>query len=166
MAQWAYFDASALIKRYSLEVGTPLVNEAFRRLYPNQMTCATLGILEIVSILVRKRNDGRLSQASFEQAMIDLRFEIIDRTDFPVSPINDAVAFSALDLIVQHNINATDAMILRSALDVRRVLQTTGDELTLWSSDKRLVRAAQREGLTVFDPEAETMDDLHRLLEL
>jgi len=29
---WIYFDASALIKRYSQETGTPLVNEVFR--YP------------------------------------------------------------------------------------------------------------------------------------
>jgi len=28
---WVYFDASVLIKRYSMEVGTSLVNELFRR---------------------------------------------------------------------------------------------------------------------------------------
>ena len=51
---WIYFDASALIKRYSQETGTPLINEAFQRLSPRQMTCSLLGVLEIISILVRK----------------------------------------------------------------------------------------------------------------
>jgi len=47
---WIYFDASALIKRYSQETGTPLVNEVFRLLPRSRMTCSTLGILEIVSM--------------------------------------------------------------------------------------------------------------------
>jgi len=29
--QWLYFDASALVKRYSQETGTSLINELFRR---------------------------------------------------------------------------------------------------------------------------------------
>ncbi len=42
---WIYFDASALIKRYSQESGTQLINEAFQRLSPHQMTCSLLGVL-------------------------------------------------------------------------------------------------------------------------
>jgi len=76
MSRWAYFDASALIKRYTPELGTPLLNVAFERLYPAQMTCAAVGLLEVVSILVRKHNDGRLTQAAYEQALIELRAEV------------------------------------------------------------------------------------------
>ena len=39
MAVWVYFDASALVKRYSAEDGTDLVNELFRQLPLSQMTC-------------------------------------------------------------------------------------------------------------------------------
>lgn len=66
---WVYFDASALVKRYSTEEGTSLVNELFNRLSMDQMMCASIGVLEIVSVLVRKRNDGRLSPKLFTQAM-------------------------------------------------------------------------------------------------
>jgi predicted nucleic acid-binding protein len=162
--QWIYFDASALIKRYSLENGTPLVNEVFLYLLPSQMSCSTLGILEIVSVLVRKRNDGRLNQSLWEQAMLEFKAEVIDHKDFLVTPVDDALLLSALDLIVKHNLNATDATILRSALNLQNVLQQAGDALTLWTSDKRLVRAAQAEGIAVFDPEVETIDHLHHLL--
>ena len=37
--------------------------------------------------------------------------------------------------------------------------------MSLWTSDKRLVRAARGEGIEVFDPEEETIGSLHQLLE-
>lgn len=151
--EWIYFDASALIKRYSSEIGTPLVNEAFRRIPLSRMTCSTLGILEIVSVLVRKRNDGRLDRTIFEQAMTEFKAEVIDSEDFAATPVNDGLLLSAVELITRHNLNASDAIILRSALDLRRVLREKGDDLTLWTSDKRLMRAAKGERVSVFDPE-------------
>jgi hypothetical protein len=75
--QWIYFDASALVKHYSVEIGTPLVNEVFRRLPPSQMSCSTIGVLEIVSILIRKRNDGRLDPRLFDQAMLEFKAEVM-----------------------------------------------------------------------------------------
>ena len=152
-----YFDASALIKRYSQEVGTPLLNEVFERVLPTHMTCSVLGILEVVSILARKRNDGRLSQSLFEQAMAEFRSEVVDSEEFLPTSIDDALLLSATGLITKHNLNATDAAILRSALNLHQALRAQGDDLILWVSDKRLARAAQGEGLVVFDPEIETM---------
>lgn len=118
MGRWVYFDASALIKRYSPEVGTPIVNALFERTYPGQMTCATLGVLEVVASLTRKQNDGRLSRSAYEQALIEVRTEIIDQAEFRLAALSDELFFRALDLIARHNLNATDAVILRSALDV------------------------------------------------
>ncbi len=62
MAHWVYFDASALVKRYSREEGTRLVNEAFQLAGPDRKMCLSLGLLEVISVLVRKRNDGRLPE--------------------------------------------------------------------------------------------------------
>ncbi len=167
MEQWTiYFDASALVKRYSEETGTPLLDELFHHVKPSQMICSTLGILEIISVLVRKRNDGRLKQESFQQAMIEFRAEVIEHKDFSVATVNDELLMAALGLIETHNLNATDAVILRSTLNLQQVLQTTENELMLWTADKRLARAAQSEGLTVFDPEIETIDHLHHLLKI
>ena len=161
---WVYFDASALVKRYSSEDGTELVNELFHQLPVAQMTCAMIGILEIISVLVRKRNDGRLSLKLFTQAMVELNEEIIEDEAFSIASVDDELILSALDLIVQHNINATDAIILRSCLNLQQVLQNQGYRLVLWSCDKRLLRAAQNEGVDVFDPEVETKAQLQTLL--
>ena len=161
---WVYFDASALIKRYFLEDGTELVNELFHQLPVEQMTCAVIGILEIISVLVRKRNDGRLSPKLFTQAMVELNQEIIEAAAFPIASVDDDLILSALDLIAQYSINATDAIVLRSCLNMQGALQNKGDRLVLWSCDKRLIRAAQYEGIEVFDPEIETKANLQTLL--
>jgi hypothetical protein len=71
---------------------------------------------------------------------------------------------AAWDLLARHSLNATDAVILRSVLNLRQALAEVEDDLLLWVADKRLLRAAEREGVTVFDPEEETIDHLHHLL--
>lgn len=161
---WIYFDASALVKRYSSENGTELVNELFRQRSAVQMTCATIGVLEIVSVLVRKQNDGRLPLHLFNQAMIELNKEIIDDDTFVIAPIDDGLILSSLELIAKHNINATDAIILRSCLDLQKNLQSAGHRLILCSCDKRLVRAGKGENIIVIDPEIETIANLQTLL--
>ena len=161
---WVYFDASALVKRYSSEHGTELVNELFHQLPVETMTCAMIGVLEIISVLVRKRNDGRLPQKLFAQAMVELNQEIIEDEGSSIASLDDELILSALDLIAQHNINATDAIILRSCLNLQQVLQNQENRLVLWSCDKRLIRAAQQEGVAVFDPEVETKATLQTLL--
>jgi predicted nucleic acid-binding protein len=158
-----YFDASALVKRYAAEDGTALVNEIFRRIPLNQFTCATIGVLEIVSVLVRKHNDGRLSPQLFGQAMLELNQEIIKNEAFVITAIEDSLIIEALALIGRHNLNATDAIILKSCLDFRAGLPN--DRVILCTSDKRLGRAAHQEGLTVFDPEVDTLAQLENWLQ-
>jgi hypothetical protein len=52
-------------------------------------------------------------------------------------------------------VNSTDALALKSALAFARRLRGTGDDLVLVASDQRLLRAAQAEGLTTFNPETQ-----------
>ena len=157
-----YFDASALVKRYAAEDGTGLVNEIFNRIPLNQLTCASIGVLEIVSVLVRKHNDGRLPPQLFSQAMLELNQEIIENETFLITAIEDSLIIAALALIGEHNLNATDAIILKSCLDFQAGF--SDDRVVLCTSDKRLVRAAQQEGITVFDPEVDTLAQLENLL--
>lgn len=162
---WAYFDASALVKRYVSEDGTAVVNELFELVPVEQMTCAMIGILEVISVLVRKRNDGRVSPQLFALAMLEINQELLDNENFDVASVDNTLILSALELIAEHNINATDAVVLRSCLNLQQLLQGQGHRLIFWTCDKRLVRAAQQEGVDVFDPEIETIARLHALLQ-
>lgn len=159
-----FFDASALVKRYSSEPGASLVDEAFRLMLGKQMMISALGILEVASILRRMRNDGRLSNAIHKQVMAEFNREVIESEEFLTTSTDNQMLLSALSLISMHNINASDAAILRSALNVRDELQRQGDDLMFWTSDKRLARAATAEGLTVFNPETDSITQLHQLL--
>ena len=157
-----YFDASALVKRYAAEDGTALVNAIFNQIPAHQLTCGTIGVLEIVSVLVRKRNDGRLSPALFAQAMLELHQEIVDNVDFVISAVEDSLLIEALELIGQYNLNATDAIILKSCVQFQTAY--ANELVILCTSDKRLVRAAQQQGLTVLDPEVDNLEQLDILL--
>ena len=162
---WVYFDASALVKRYSSEVDVTLINEIFQQISRNQMTCSTIGVLEMISILVRKRNDGRLPTDLYNQAVLTLNQELIQDKEFRIAPVNDDLLLSAIELIAKHNLNATDTVILRSCLDLRTYLQTERRSIFPCSCDKRLLRAAQQEGLHTFNPEVDNLSDLRNLLD-
>lgn len=110
---------SALAKRYAPETGTALVNEAFRLVPPARLTCLTMGVLEIISILIRKRNDRRLKQKHFKQAVLDFNAEVVDSKTFAAASADNALIYAAIPLLHAHNINGTDAVVLRSALNLR-----------------------------------------------
>jgi predicted nucleic acid-binding protein len=148
-----YLDASALVKRYVIEKGSPHVHAILDGVPHNRIHLLNIGAGEVVSILVRKRNAGNLSAASFGQAYVAFETEILRAAEVYKQSVSHRLVVSSVLLIVSHSINSTDALTLRSALAIARNLRSTGDDLVLVASDMRLLRAAQSEGLHTFDPE-------------
>ena len=99
------------------------------------MMCLTLGILEVISIFVRKKNASVVLHTTFNQAMTDFRSEVIDAANFTKIPATDSLINTAASLVEKHSLNATDAVILRSVLDLVVVLRATGEDLVLVTSD-------------------------------
>lgn len=143
-----------------------MVNDLFLQHPIEQITCATIGILEVISVLVRKQNDGRLSSPLYSQAIADLNENILANEAFSLTAVDDNLIISSLDLIALHNINATDAIILRSCLNLQNILQEENHHLILCCCDKRLLRAAKQENIEVLDPEVNTQAELSKLLSL
>jgi predicted nucleic acid-binding protein len=164
MDHYFYLDASALAKRYVRETGTPVLNQLFRQGSRDHMMCLHLGTMEVISIFVRKRNVQRLTVAAFNQALTDFKQEILDAADFKKVPVTDALINGAFPLIPMHSLNATDALVLRSALDLAVQFRSVGYDLVLVASDQRLLRAARAEGLLTFDPETQDQLALAALL--
>jgi predicted nucleic acid-binding protein len=161
---YGYLDASALAKRYVPEVGTPEVNHLFRRVPADRLVVLNVGAAEVVSLMVRKRNAGRIAATNFQQVLADFVAEIVAPA-FPVKvQADDARVFAAFPLIDTHSLNAADAILLRSALDLAAELRTRGDDLLIVSSDLRLLRACQAERLATFNPEAQSIVDLDAVL--
>ncbi len=160
MTNHFYVDASALVKRYVVESGTPLVNHLFQNVPAGHLICLTLGTLEAVAVFVRKKNASLLSPKEFFQALANLKSEIIDNADITKIMATDSLVNAAIPLLEKHSINATDAVILRSALDLAAHFRLTGHDLVLVTSDQRLMKAGQAEGLMTFDPETQSQATL------
>jgi predicted nucleic acid-binding protein len=159
-----YLDASALAKRYAPEVGTLLVNYLFANVPTDRLCVFNIGIAEIVSLLVRKKNAGHLAMSLYSQALHNVGTELVYSVNLNRVEADTALVATALPLIERHSINATDAIILRSALDMAASLRSAGDDLVLVASDQRLLRAAQAEGLVTFNPETQSQVVLDTLL--
>lgn len=161
---FAYPDASALVKRYIPEPGSPVVHHLFSRVPLDRMAVLSVGIAEVVHILVRQHNGKRITTTTFRQALSDLRKEIKLKSPIRVIDVTGIAAVRAQPFILKYSINSTDAILLRSALDLAAPLRAAGDDLLLVASDQRLLKAARAEGLAVFDPEAQSAADLDTVL--
>ncbi len=153
MAHSFYFDASALAKRYVPETGSALVDAILDTIPADRIFVLNISAGEVVSLFVRKRNAGVLSDSDFGQAMARFRAEIVQAADVTKFSIPNRLALSSFPFIVAHSINSTDAVTLKSPIALARRVRAAGDALVLVASDQRLLRAAQVEGLSTFDPE-------------
>ena len=150
-----WLDASAYAKRYVAEKGTQLINYLFTRVPLGRMVCLSEGGGEIIFVFVRRRNEGKITTTRFSHIRERFEVEFINRDEVGrVFPTEDQIT-NSWDLIEKHSINSTDAILLQCALDRANGLRMNGDNLILVSSDKRLLRAAQSEGLLTFDPETD-----------
>lgn len=160
-----FFDASALAKRYSSEKGTSLVNDIFRSVPRTSIACSVVGIAESY-----RSWSAREMTADWRKIFSgQLWAEFVDQAETLVVPIEQSLIFRSLNLILDHHINANDAIILRSLLDMKELLRGYEDvqtDVVFVNSDKRLARATRKEGIGVFDPEIDSLEDFKRVVGL
>ncbi len=147
-------DGSALAKRYVPEAGSVLMDFILDHVPEDRLYLLNIGFAEVVSVLVRKKNAGTITDRQFGQALLEFEKEIVQSLGKHLLSFDNTVATDALALIIKHSINATDGVVLRVALDIAQHLRVSGDDLVLVSSDKRLLHSAQAEGLITFNPES------------
>lgn len=156
----AFLDASALAKRFVPEVGTERMDTLFRLLPRREITCLTLAVGEVLSVICRRRNRGLISPDSAMDAAAWVVTDILDNPAHPKVEMTDALVTPSFPLIDRHAINSTDAVLLHAALAAREA----GDTPIVICSDARLIRAARAEGLLAFDPETQTEQELETTL--
>jgi uncharacterized protein len=159
-----YLDASALAKRYIPENGSAQVDAILDTVPANRICVLNIGTGEVISILVRKRNARIISTADFGEAVAAFDIEFVRSRQITKVPASNRLVVSSFPLIVAHSINSTDAIALKSALLIARKLRAAGDDLVLVASDLRLLRAAQAEGLTTFNPESQDQTAMTALI--
>jgi len=144
-----YLDPSAWVKRYLAEPGSEGMDAIWAELDRGrgQAVCQWLGFTELVWVLQRRRNVGQIDPLAYAAVYQQFR---VDREQVVWVGLSWEQVQASVIWIVKHNMNATDALHLQVALSQRALGE---EQMYLVSSDRRLVRAAQVEGLVCVDPE-------------
>ena len=141
------WDASAIVKRYVPEIGSDVVDALFTALPAPQHILTVPGYAETFALLLRKRNGGVISPATFAAEVSTLQTDFLTNPNALLLTVTDAVIFGSLAQIQQHNLNSSDAAILSAFAPYNSV------QSLFLTADKRLIRAAQTEGFLTLNPE-------------
>lgn len=136
----AYFDASALVKRYVPETGSDRVEDWWMAPY---LATSQWTQVEILSALSRRCREGLLSTQHRNAAAAALSEDL---RAFVVVAVDSIAITEADGLLARHPLRAGDAIQLASALVLR---QRTGEPVAFLAFDDRLNAAADREGLVL-----------------
>jgi hypothetical protein len=131
-----FFDSSALAKRYYEEPGSPRVEEIF--LSASSLGLSVLAISEVASALCRRRREGELSPAQYQQAK---RVLLLESADADLIPLNEVVLTRAVSILERWSLRSSDALHVASAAEWSSDLFVTADD--------RQLRAAKGLGLKV-----------------
>ena len=139
-----YFDPSALIKRFAVEPGSPLVD---RLMVTALVVTSKISYAEVYSGLTRMKRERRLGKAAYELACEQFEKEW---SAYAQVPLIDNLLCLARDLIRRHPLRGFDAIHLASAVDLGRM---SGEQSTFIAADNQLLDAAENEGLQILNVE-------------
>jgi hypothetical protein len=145
-----YLDTSALVKLYVREPGTDQMIRLAS--YPSGHTLAVLALarVEFRAAVRQRERKGDLPHDAAEALIA--RMEEHLQSLYLVQLVTETVIEEAAALLDRHPLRAYDAVQLAGCLSLRA---SRGETPSFVCSDRQLVRAAEDEGLAVFDPAAE-----------
>ncbi len=141
-----YFDASALVKRFVTEQGSPLVQHLVTR---DRAATGKVAHTEVHAALARKRREGFVSLRDYSLAC--RQFDR-DWRSYVLVELHDEILTIARGLVRRHPLRGVDAIHLASALSLARSLDA---RIAFIAADERLLRAAKAEHLQAVDVEHE-----------
>ena len=145
-----FVDTSALAKRYTKEVGTRWVRSWIRPSAGNVIVISELAMVEMFSLLARRKHDGEISARS--AAYLRRAFLAHLRSDYAVVKIESSILVQSRDLVTKYvaqGLRTLDAIHLACAIQSQIAL---GQPLTFVSADIKLLACAKAEGFTIDDP--------------
>jgi predicted nucleic acid-binding protein len=145
-----YLDASAWVKRYYLETGTPWVQALFDS--APTVTCASLGLVEVMATLARKHKAQEIDSDAFEKKAQELEE---DWQGFVQIHLTPEVVRRAKEVAKQRALRGADAVHLASALLLESRFVEAEDHLVLITSDHELKEVSQSCNIEVIDPETQ-----------
>lgn len=155
-----FWDASALVKAYSVEEGSSCVLGAFARRQRGSLTDFVAA--EVFSVLAKHWRTNKLSAEQYRAAVAE--FSVDYPTSFYVFDVPSPIRYKAFELSVTYrssSVSAMDLLHLATAVDL---LQSRRKPVVFATSDVALQAVAKAEGLRTFNPEIDPLSKLLKLL--
>ena len=140
-----FLDTSALFKRYQPEKGTTLVSQILEEA-DEPIFISSITIIEIVSNLKRLCEVDKITT---EEQFLNQRtffYQDIGVLNITILDVSAEDVIKAEDLILKRYMKPIDSIQLAIALNLKR------DNITFISSDRRLCKVADEEGLKTLTP--------------
>jgi predicted nucleic acid-binding protein len=147
-----YLDASAIVKRYSPEIGSPWIRALTDPLSGHTLVLSEITLAEVAAALaVKHRVPGGITRQERDSALS--LFLSHCQSEYELLAVSRLVVDLAVRLTQDHKLRGYDAVQLASALVASRALTEAGLlALTFVAADGDLLAAAQTEGLSIEDP--------------
>ncbi len=141
-----YLDSTAFLKLFVMEPGTDRIVQLMESTDDNRKLISAGTPLEIYAALRRRERAGTISEVDAETARNILRVEAARMVQ---QPLNPAVLEAARRVLDHHELRATQALQLGSAIVAREMFQGMG--ITFVSADDQLLGAAKGESFAVWN---------------
>ncbi|HYH83284.1 MAG TPA: type II toxin-antitoxin system VapC family toxin [Longimicrobium sp.] len=154
-----FLDTSALAKIYLKEEGSrrlaSWVGKRGQGFDPSvRVYVSRLGYPEAISAISKRHNVGEISRTVANRLLNEVSSDFSrPRSPFDIVELTEVIWGRAALLVAQHNLRASDAVQLASALHLH-IRVPPGASLLFVSSDRKLNKAAQAERMTIGDPTA------------
>jgi predicted nucleic acid-binding protein len=147
-----YLDASAVVKRYSPEIGSVWVNILTDHSAGHTIMLSEITLVEVTAALAAKhRASGGITRKERDDA-VTLFLNHCD-VEYTLVAIKRSIIDRAVSLTQNHKLRGYDAIQLATALIANDALLAAGlSPLTIVAADDDLVAAAAAEGLNTENP--------------
>jgi predicted nucleic acid-binding protein len=143
-------DSSALVKRYMPETGTIWLRQLVKPDAGKVIVIASITGVETMSAISRHYHDGNISLDTLQLFRQQLEYHI--QTQYNVLDLSQSILTRAMHLNEKHRLRAYDSVQLSSALELHQRAIRMSVPMNFIAADKRLLEAAQLEGLTTDNP--------------
>jgi uncharacterized protein len=146
-----FLDSSALVKRYTSEVGSDWVSGLFDPTWGHEIFVAALAGVEIVAAVTRRSRGGSISASDAIAMCNQLRSDL--QTEYQILEITEKIIDSGMTLAQTYGLRGYDAIQLAAGCAVNVLcLANNVSPVIFVSADNELNMAALGEGLVVENP--------------
>jgi predicted nucleic acid-binding protein len=150
-----FLDASAAVKAYVSEPGSPTVHATLAR-RRGRLVLSRLVVVEVLATLAKRQRAGMLSKQAYQRLREQFIRDVLSFCVIVQPP--DEVFDDASSLVNRHHsfaVGGADVVHVASALTLQAKAGRNG--VTMVSSDRGLLMLARAVGLNTFDPETQPL---------